>query len=618
MKTAWSPVTRFAAIGALLFVTAAAYQGVVTAGFVYDDMYTVARNPSVRSLARAPEWFLAPDAVTSDGRGSNLRPITVASYAVDFSLWGERPAGFHATSLAIHLVLVVLVWLLAQRLWAHDLSALVAAGWMALHPINAQAVNYLTARSSTLAAVGILAAVVCYDRWAAGRMAAGAGRGSRVWMAGALGAGAFALGAKESAAVLPLLIIAWDRARFGHIEPWRASVVRSSPWWGLLGAWLLYRAAVLGGASAVEPTASGLFQGAAFAAKIVAAAAAHSVWPVGFAIDYGWPTVLDAGAAMGSLAVVVAVAAAGWSLVRVDHRMAWCAAWFGVSLLPVMMLPFITTLALYQEHRAYLAEIGVAWLAGGIVYRVVSGWNPGWWARGVAVGAAALLVAAAVWVDRERTAVWADADRLWEESVARYPSSAMARNGRVLRLLHADRLDEAEQEVVLSLRARPTNPYTHMLLGMVYGKRGETERAAAAYRSSLELRPTFVEARVRLAMAYQAMGRADDALAEFDRAIRDDPKGSPAVVLSAVLLDDMGRAGEALQRLTRVPPDDPFYPDALFRAGVLLLRMERWADARETWSAYLARRPASAEARAFLHMATARAAQREAVGGSAP
>lgn len=612
MKTAWSPVTRLAAIVGLLVATAAAYQGVVAAGFVYDDIYTVARNPSVRSLARAPEWFLSPDAVTSDGSGSNLRPITVASYAVDYALWGERAAGFHATNAAIHLAVVVLVWLLARRLWAHDPAALAAAGWMALHPINAQAVNYVTARSSTLAAVGTMAAVLCYDHWAAGRSRAG-GQGAWIWMAGAVGAGAFALGAKESAAVLPLLIIVWDRARFGETASWRASLTRSAPWWGLFGAWLVYRAAVFAGSATGSASGVGLFQGAAFAAKIVATAAAQSVWPVGFAIDYGWPTVLDSGAVMWSLAVVVILTFAGWRLAGIDRRMAWCAAWFGVSWLPVLALPFVTTLALYQEHRAYLAEIGVAWLVGGIIQRAAHGWNHGQWARGAVVVATGALALAAVWGDRERTAVWTDTDRLWDESASRYPSSVMARNARTLRLLHADQLDEAEQEVALSLRARPTNSYTHMLRGMVYGKRGDQERAAAAYRIALELRPTFVEARVRLAMAYQAMGRADHALTEFDRAIRDDPKGSPAVVLSAVLLDDMGRADEALQRLTRVPPDDPYYPDALFRAGALLLRMERWEDARETWSAYLSRRPDSAEARVFLDIASARGAGRDAV-----
>lgn len=554
---------RGAAVGVLLVVTALTYRGVVHNGFVYDDAVTVTKNPAVRSLARAPEWVVSPYASSANRGGKNYRPVVVASYGLDYSLWGQRAGGFHVTNLAIHLVVVVLVYLLALRLWAVDVAALVAATWMALHPINAQAVNYVTARSSTLAAAFVLAAVVLYDRWAARPATAGHRVGATGWMVGAVACGLAALGAKEAAAVLPLLILVWDRARFGTTVPWRVSVIRSLPFWGLLGVWLVVRQIVVGGgADRGEMPWTWVVQSSAFAAKIINTTVSHSVWPVGLAVDYGWPLALDLGAMIMACIVTGALVAAAWGLARVDRRMGWCAGWFAVALLPVLVLPFVTRLALYQEHRAYLAEIGMAWLVGGGVWWTMSRMPRSRWIFAASVPIAIVLVVATVRLDVERTKVWSDTVRLWEDVLAKYPHSAIARGERGTWLVNSGRLDEAEREFLAALRTMPNYVYPHLMLGVTYAKRGEVERAIAAYRTALEFRPAFVEARIRLGLAYEALGQVDHALVEYDRAIQDDPGASPAILFSALILARKGHAPEALQRLRGVAPEDPIYQDA--------------------------------------------------------
>jgi tetratricopeptide (TPR) repeat protein len=205
--------------------------------------------------------------------------------------------------------------------------------------------------------------------------------------------------------------------------------------------------------------------------------------------------------------------------------------------------------------------------------------------------------------------VWADKDRLWDDVLAKYPDSAVARDEIGLRLLNSGRLDEAERELLASLRLMPNYVYTYVLLGMTYAKRGDMARAIDAYRTALEFRPSYVEARIRLGLAYEAQGLMDDALAEYDRAIRDDPWASPALVFAAAILEQRGEIDEALARLKRVAPDDPIYDDAQLRLGELLLRLERWAEAREAFAAHLARVPQSREARYYLELMDARERQ---------
>ncbi|MFZ5862561.1 MAG: tetratricopeptide repeat protein [Nitrospirota bacterium] len=612
MITRWvgpgRPASWFA-LALLLLGTTAAYRGALSGGFVYDDVVTVTGNPAVRSFARIAEWIASPYAVVGYRSGANFRPVTVASYAADHAMWGERAAGFHATNVAVHLLVVALVYVLAARLWRTGVSALAAATWMAVHPMNAQAVNYISARSSTLAAAGVLVAVLCYDRWAEARTGRGGTGSARGWLAGALGAGACALGAKESAAVLPVLVICWDRARFGDASPWHESVKRSSPFWGLLGIWLALRAAVLAdGASEPMASATSILQGGAFAAKIVLTAAMHSLWPVGLAADYAWPTVLSGGAALAAVAGVALLAGGFWGLTRGDRPATWCGGWFLAALLPTLALPMITRVALYQEHRVYLAEIGAAWLVGGVARRVMRWVGTHAVRRAVTATVVAAMVALAVWSDGERTWVWGDRIRLWDDVLARYPDSAMAHAGRGTWLVNEGRWEEAEREFLFVLRSAPMHSYAHMMLGRIYATRGESLRAVTAYRTALEYRSRYAEARIRLGATYEDLGLIDQALEEYERAIEDDPWATPAVLLTASILDARGRTDEAIERLRRVAPDDPVYDDAQIRLGALLLKQERWVDARAVLAAVAARRPDSEEARAFLEIANAREA----------
>src|SRR6185436_15549676 len=107
--------------------------------FVYDDHALIEDRDAVHALARLPELWkgefwqgLAPI------HFRYVRPIVSTSYALDWALWGGKPAGFHATNLALH---AAAAWLLfaALRRWSGSLAVpslgtLVATVGWAWHP----------------------------------------------------------------------------------------------------------------------------------------------------------------------------------------------------------------------------------------------------------------------------------------------------------------------------------------------------------------------------------------------------------------------------------------------------------------------------------------------------
>lgn len=120
-------------------------------GFVMDDRWLVTENPYIKS------WRYFPNMLTQDAwniwvHHNYWRPIFSLSLALDYSLWSLNPSGFHLTSVLLHAINTLLLYLLGKRLQSRTCGVF-AALLFALHPIQSHAVNVVAARSELLAAL---------------------------------------------------------------------------------------------------------------------------------------------------------------------------------------------------------------------------------------------------------------------------------------------------------------------------------------------------------------------------------------------------------------------------------------------------------------------------------
>ncbi|MFZ5874868.1 MAG: tetratricopeptide repeat protein [Nitrospirota bacterium] len=578
-------------VAAVLAITVAGYHGVVDNGWVLDDFHTVVSNRSIDTFD-AFRWLSSAEGTSAKIEYRGYRPVLMASYALDRALWGRSAAGAHASNLVIHLGVVVIAFLLAKRLWGDSIAAVIAALVMAVHPLNAQAVNYITARSSSLMTLWILLAVWGYDRWVEARRDGGSWTGA-TWLGVAVIAALAALGTKEAAVVLPLLVMAWDRARRPD-APWRDTAVRSVPFWTLVAAFLAVRALILdegpGGAML-----GGAIQVVWFDAKLLVVSFIHWLWPTGLAIDYAWPWTISTGAGIGWVVACLALAAGTEMVRRWDRRFGWCVIWFWASLLPVLALPAITRLVLYQEHRSYLGGVGLAWCVGGsaaVLWRIASGRRRLRAAAGVTVVA---LTALALYADAGRTMVWRDAEHVWEDSLAKYPDSVLGRNIRARLWVNAGRLEDAQRELERALAIDETWGPTYGLLGVVFSMMKQYDRADRAFEVGLALVPGDSQIAMNRGIAYEQRGLPDQALAVYEGLLSRYPRHALALGRSAVLLDRGGRLDEAVERYRAILAIEPTQDEVRAALGAALARLGRWDDAERAFRELAARRPESGE-----------------------
>ncbi len=118
--------------------------------FVVDDRVLVVENPYIKSWKYLPE-ILTKDTWNISDPANYWRPVFSLSLALDYSLWGLNPMGFHLTCIVLHAINTVLLYLLGKKL-QDSTSAGFASLLFALHPIQAHTVNVISTRGDLLAA----------------------------------------------------------------------------------------------------------------------------------------------------------------------------------------------------------------------------------------------------------------------------------------------------------------------------------------------------------------------------------------------------------------------------------------------------------------------------------
>src|SRR5450432_2078368 len=163
----------------LLAGALAAFGGSLGSGFHFDD-YAIFSDPVLRSSPGLMHLF--------DLR--QTRPLTYLTFWLNDQAGGQTGFGYHAVNLLLHLAAAMLAYECLRRLLPPQ-AAFLAAALFAVHPIQAEAVNYVWARSILLAALLCFASLL---EWIQDRPFAAV-----AWFAAALLA-------KEECAAFPLFL----------------------------------------------------------------------------------------------------------------------------------------------------------------------------------------------------------------------------------------------------------------------------------------------------------------------------------------------------------------------------------------------------------------------------
>jgi hypothetical protein len=530
-----------AAVAALASVTS------LRNGFVYDDVPAVAEDTRIR--------VLAPDLFTRSYWNDNVRdriyrPLTTASFAVDWATGHGSPFPFHLTNLLLHAAACLLVFALARRILGPAPGALVAALWFAVHPVHVEAVANVVGRAELLAALGYLTAVLAYLAEGDETLRAPGGLRRAVLALTVLAGAMIGFGGKEHALTLPaalLLADGWSaqqRAERFVVAFRRHAIV----WCGvvaLAAGYLAARSAVVGTLLAGGNLAAGL-DGLNAAGRAMVMAPGVLVWtrllfwPVRLSADYG----PDAFAARSSFTLAHAVAAAtlvgtalfAWGLRRRAPGVLFGFVCFIITA-SVATNIVVPTGVMLAERVLYLPSVGVA-IAVGALWPKLRGravWP-------LTVAAVALLAARTM----TRNPVWQDGEHFYAALIHDAPDSYRSHWATGARAFEQHRPAEGERELLRAIQIYPADGTVSQELGEHYLSAGLWGPADRFLTISWRVDSLRADAAIQAVLARLRLGRPDSALALGQEALRHFPAAPTLLMATGDAWSALGQPVRAL------------------------------------------------------------------------
>ncbi|MBI5509055.1 MAG: tetratricopeptide repeat protein [Deltaproteobacteria bacterium] len=433
----------------------------------------------------------------------NYAPLHLLSYALDLSLWGERPGPMILENGVLHAACGLLFSGLVVRLTGNRLWAFAAMLVFLLHPVQVESVAWISQRKTLLAMLFTLAAFHAYLSY---RQAAP--RRRRAWYALALLAFIAALLAKSVAVIFPVILAAYDLCGSPRPPGWRW-LADKLPFVVLAG--LFAMVGIVGqapetGGGRVPYHGGGPLATALTMLTVLPRYLGLLAWPSAQSVLYLVPihTSLDAAVAV-SLLLWLALAAAGVLLWRRARALFFWYAVFFIGLLPVsQIVPLIT---LMNDRYLYFPMLGAAALAGAAVaaaaLQIRGQTTPLRRSAGFGLAVAAgTLFAAMASTSRARVAVWENDLTLWTDTVQKMPLSAAAWYQLGHSYQDVGRDEEALEAYRRAVTYDPTAKDARANLAGYLIKRRELPEALALLEDGVRLNPDYFELQYNLGLAY--------------------------------------------------------------------------------------------------------------------
>jgi tetratricopeptide (TPR) repeat protein len=553
-----------------------AYSNSLSGPFIFDDRFSIVENQHIR------EWWrlgssLFPEADTPTAG----RPLVNLSFALNYAVGGLGVSGYHLVNIAFHLLSALTVFGIVRRTlelpglknrfagWSTNLGLAVALLWT-LHPLNTDAVDYLTERTELMMALCYLLTLYAGIRaWQSRAAALG-------WEAIALVSCTAGMACKESMATAPLMMMLYDRIfLFDSLKQairsrWRFYAALGISWVVLAAVlWSGPRVHSAGFSSCACPWTYLLDQ-----TVMITQYLRLAVWPRELVANYGWVfpatlgDVLPYALFIACLLVLTIVA-----LIR-QPKWGFLGAWLFMTLAPTSSIVPIAT-EVGAERRMYLplvALVVLAVVAASFVRHVG--------AAGKAV--ALVLVSAALLAGTfTRNRDYTSALRLARTVVERHPTG-VGHLALATELLDAGDRDEA---MVHLRQALPDAPRAHYTLGVELFRDGRLNEAIDELQAFVREQPLLIQAvsaRQLLGRAFASQQRWPEAVEQYRMVLTMNPSSVQRVetdgLLAAAELGAQSFADAAVHyaEYLKVHPDDV---GELNNLGIALIAADRLDEA---------------------------------------
>jgi tetratricopeptide (TPR) repeat protein len=560
-------------------VTLALYWPATRHEFInYDDQLYVTDNTHVQAglTWESVKWAF----LNADSKFGYWHPLTLLSHMLDCQMYGLNPWGHHLTSILLHALNTVLVFLLLRRLtgavWR---SAAVAAlfGW---HPLHVESVAWVAERKDVLSACLGLLSLLFYTRYAKKQKKVNEVQpvlDSRLSTFDyALSLFFFALGlmSKPMLVTLPFVMLLLDWWPINRASGWRRLVPEKIPFFAVAAV-----AGVMTFAMSKQTGALASDEVLSWGARSANALVSYCrylgklFWPADMAVFYPhpghWPVkeVLLAGMLLTGLS-----AWCFWQRRRHPFLlMGWL--WFIGTLVPVIGLLQVGNFSMADRY-SYIPSLGLFIMVIWGAHEMTRGWR--YQVTGLAAAGSVVMILL-MGLTRQQVGYWQDSETLFRHAIAATENNCLAYNELGGSLFNKGQTDDAITQFQEAIRLKPDYLQAYNNLGNALVQAGRMDEAISQFQTITRLRPDFAEGHYNLGDTLAKKGLKDDAIREFREAIRLKPDYPEPHNNLGDNLYSQGKVDEAIPQFEEALRLKPDYAEAHYNLGTALAS-KGWMD----------------------------------------
>ena len=484
------------------------YSNSINGKFICDDAYLIQNNDLIKTFDGVSDLFKGEISTSSGLSKFNFyRPVQMITYSFDHFFWRLNETGYHITNIILHIFTAFALFWLILILSKDRVISFITSILFLIHPVQTEAVSYISGRSDSLAAVFSILCLIFYVKYSLN------GR-SRLFYFFSLFLYAIAILSRENSIFIILLIALLDRL-YRKEYKWG----QMSPFFAIAMIYVLFRVFILNvqiSNSYIDTTflsrLPGFFMAVVEYIKLL-------IVPVNLHMDYGidlfeWktPEVLS-----GVLVLCGMFFYFIWSVKKQQKLIALSIGWFLIMIIPISNLyPLNSFMA---EHWLYLPSIGLFLLAG-LSFRELFN------SRYSKIPVVIIFIFVVIYFSHKtiiQNNYWENSEVFYERTLKFSPDSLLSMNnlGNVYY-----RKGKTKEAILMFKRAIKTNSRhaeSYNNLGNVYRKTGSVKNAVSMYKKALTLNPDSPEIYNNLANCNNDLGNRQKVIEFYKKSIGLDP-----------------------------------------------------------------------------------------------
>ncbi len=502
-------------------------------GFVLDDQHTILDNTFIKEFRY---WFLflkGHYSSVSDIPQGMFRPLLLLTFSFNYFFSGIQPLGYHVINILIHFLNGVLLYLLF-RILKKDLTFGLGLFFCLLfvtHPINTEAVTYISCRSDLLVTFFIAIAIISYAR-------------GRIFLS--LFLYVCGLMTKETALTFGFLALSYDFI-YGQ-ENIHSGLRKRIPIFysvliGITMSYWFYRAAIFRFETmdlilpAAKSTLGGFWQNTFIQSAVSTLYLQLFFWPHPLNLHHEIPNYasLFHPAVFFSVLAITAMIILVFLLKKKYPPVSFGLAWYFICLTPKFYAPLNFPA---MEHHFYLPGIGIYFILAATFEKFYLK------ARKYVIylgGSIICLFMILTWARNSE----------WKNSVTLYRAAE---------------------------RDNPNSPVVCNNLGIQYADMGLSEEAERLFKKSLNLTNSVdvhLNCRINLAKIYLNRKQFKEAMDELDKALIIKYRYSPIYQSYGVIYKEMGQKEKAEEMWKKGLAFNPRATGIMDNIGILYLEMDK-------------------------------------------